>query len=199
MASEVPDTPRKAPRQPRARATVDAIVLAAAHILKTEGFARATTNRIAKRAGVSIGSLYQYFPNKQAIFTALKARHHDWFRGCIDAEVARVESLPLRPAIRSAVELSIALHAIDLPLHNVLTEEHRVPPEADVAIRRMAEEKLAENRDQLRPLEPEMASFVVVRTMQALIHDTAHEEPERLSDPHFADEVTELLVRYLAP
>lgn len=67
-------TPRKQARQARARATRDAIVEAAARILEQEGSAAATTNRIAERAGVSIGSLYQYFPDKQCIFAELLRR-----------------------------------------------------------------------------------------------------------------------------
>lgn len=199
MAREVPVTPRKEPHQPRARATVDAILLAAAHILKTEGFERATTNRIAERAGVSIGSLYQYFPNKQAVVAALRERHHDWFEGCLHAEIARVASLPLREAVRSAVELAIALHAVDVPLHNALAERHARTPHDEAAFRRLVQQKIEENRSELRPLDPEMASFVAVRALEALVHGTAFDDPERLSDPHFAEEVTELLVRYLEP
>jgi AcrR family transcriptional regulator len=65
MRQEVPAGPRKTPRQARARATVDAIVLAAAPILRSDGPEALNTNRIAEVAGVSIGSLYQYFPNKE--------------------------------------------------------------------------------------------------------------------------------------
>src|ERR1700727_158166 len=68
-------TPRKAAKQARAQATVDAIVEAAAQVFESLGYAAATTNRIAERAGVSIGSLYQYFPNKDAILVALARRH----------------------------------------------------------------------------------------------------------------------------
>ena len=108
-------------------------------------------------------------------------------------------SLPLRKAVRSAVELGIAMHAVDVPLHNALTQPHALAPEDDAALRRLAQQKLEEKLHELRPLDPEMASFVLVRTQQALIHRTAHEDPERLSDPRFADEVTEILARYLEP
>ena len=87
MAREVPVRPRKEPRHERARATVDAILMAAAHILRTEGSEAATTNRIAELAGVSIGSLYQYFPNKQAVVGALRERHAEWFGGRLRAEI----------------------------------------------------------------------------------------------------------------
>ena len=68
-------TPRKKPRQERSVATVDAILDATARVLCTTGYDRASTNRIALAAGVSVGSLYQYFPSKEALVAALAARH----------------------------------------------------------------------------------------------------------------------------
>ena len=198
MAREVSEAPRKTPRQPRARATVDAILVAAAHILKTQGFERATTNRIAERAGVSIGSLYQYFPNKQAVIAALRERHSDWFEGCLRDEIARMAALPPREGVRAAVEIAIALHAVDVTLHNALTE-HRYSPEHEAAFRTLARQKLEESGGKIRPVDPEIASFIAVRVFEALVHRTAHDEPERLTDPRFAAEVTELLARYLEP
>ncbi len=65
---------RKTPRQARALATVDIILDATALVLVDEGHDRATTNRVAERAGVSIGSLYQYFPNRDALLGALRHR-----------------------------------------------------------------------------------------------------------------------------
>src|SRR5215471_21205054 len=67
--------PRRAPSQSRSRDTVEAIVEAAAQVFERHGYAAGTTNRIAERAGVSIGSLYQYFPNKDAIVMELARRH----------------------------------------------------------------------------------------------------------------------------
>jgi AcrR family transcriptional regulator len=66
---------RRHPRQDRAQQTVEAILDGVVRILKREGFAAITTNHIAEIAGVSIGSLYQYFPDKSAIFVALHGRH----------------------------------------------------------------------------------------------------------------------------
>ncbi len=64
-------SPRKRPTQPRSRATVDNILQAAQSIIASKGYAAATTNHIAKVAGVSIGTVYQYFPRKEAIVAAL--------------------------------------------------------------------------------------------------------------------------------
>lgn len=67
-------TPRKTPSQPRSAYTVEAILEGAAHILEASGLEGYTTNAIAARAGVSIGSLYQYFPTKDAVTVALIER-----------------------------------------------------------------------------------------------------------------------------
>lgn len=77
---------RKPPIQKRAQFTVDGILSASAQVFEAFGYASASTNRIAKRAGVSIGTLYQYFPSKEAIAVALVERHvvdtdsrlHEW-------------------------------------------------------------------------------------------------------------------------
>ena len=70
-SSQIVVTPRKKPLQSRSRATVEAVLVAAAHILEDRGLAAFNTNAVAERAGVSIGSLYQYFPSKDAILVAL--------------------------------------------------------------------------------------------------------------------------------
>src|SRR5690349_2221804 len=69
--------PRRKPRQVRAELTRERILNAAAHIFTEHGYAAGTTNHIAEHARVSIGSLYQYFPNKDAILAALLVRHID--------------------------------------------------------------------------------------------------------------------------
>src|SRR5258705_5050607 len=67
--------PRKVPRQSRSIATFDAILEACARLLKAGDYASVTTNHIAERAGVSVGTLYEFFPNKEAIVAALAERH----------------------------------------------------------------------------------------------------------------------------
>jgi AcrR family transcriptional regulator len=67
--------PRKQPRQSRSRDTVAAVLKAAAQVFTSRGYAATTTNHIAERAGVSIGSLYEYFPNKDALLVALMEQH----------------------------------------------------------------------------------------------------------------------------
>ena len=200
MPSQVREAPRKRPIQGRARATVDAILLASAHILKTEGIDRATTNRIARLAGVSIGSLYQYFPNKHAVVAAVRERQAEWFDRSVEQEATRRVTSSLRDAVLPAIERLIAMHRADPALHRALAQgERALDAHGDASYRRLLQQFLEDHAETLRPLDPELASAIAVRALEAVIHGTALDEPERLDDPAFAREVTELFVRYIEP
>ncbi len=204
MASQDYESPRKVPVQRRSRATVDAILMATAHILQTEGFDRASTNRVAKLAGVSIGSLYQYFPNRHAMVATLRRRHEEWFRECLHAEFARIAALPLRDALRRLVDLLIDLHLINPELQKTLdtreadSESHHGDPEGERRLRELAVEYLETHRDEVRPKDLDLSVFLCDEVLEALVHGTARRCPERLRDAAFRDELTELLTRYLA-
>jgi len=115
MAGRRKTVPRKRPVQQRAVFTVDAIVEAAAYILVKEGWDRFTTNRVAERAGVNIASLYQYFPNKDAILAELQRRHRSQVR----------QGLPdIRPALQAQHGLRGRLHLIV----GAAVRAHRVAP-----------------------------------------------------------------------
>lgn len=90
MTTPSSTAPRREPRQERSRRQVSNILDAAAHVFAEVGYEAATTNAIAERAGASIGSLYQFFPNKAALFQALTVRHHAQLRTLFD-QVLRVE------------------------------------------------------------------------------------------------------------
>jgi AcrR family transcriptional regulator len=87
--------PRKSASQKRSRATVDALVEATARILMREGFERASANRIAEVAGVSVGSLYQYFPTKEALVAAVIERHQQEVMETVRRELAEVLTEPV--------------------------------------------------------------------------------------------------------
>lgn len=86
--------PRKKPQQRRSRATIDTIFEATIQVLLANGFDKTTTIQIAERAGVSVGSLYQYFPNKRALLAAIVRRH---VGGVVDETVAACESVHGKP------------------------------------------------------------------------------------------------------
>ncbi|PID37533.1 MAG: hypothetical protein CSB49_08945 [Proteobacteria bacterium] len=107
-------TPKRRPRQERARLTCEAILEAAGQILVRDGYARASTNRIARRAGVSIGSLYQYFRNKEEIFLTLLEDHRRQMQPLKDQARRDLESgRPAAEVFRRSLERSRAIHTAD--------------------------------------------------------------------------------------
>src|SRR5215469_766668 len=100
MARKPLTTPRKHASQERSRATVDALIEATARILVREGFDRASTNRIAEVAGVSVGSLYQYFPGKEALVAAVILRHNQEIMHLVRGALAEVAAQPIEQAVR---------------------------------------------------------------------------------------------------
>lgn len=117
QVTQDPFAPRKSGRQSRARETIEAILQASVQIVSRQGISRLTTNHIAELAGVSIGSLYQYFPGKDAVLQALVERE---FNRAVDAFVARIDAID--PA---AVPLD---DAIALMVDRVLDEQIRSRP-----------------------------------------------------------------------
>src|SRR5580704_19393298 len=99
--------PRKRASQQRSRATVNALVEATARILVREGFDKASTNRIAEEAGVSIGSLYQYYPCKEALVAAVIDRHNRETMKVVRRALTEVTSQPIEKAVRRLVTVAI--------------------------------------------------------------------------------------------
>ncbi len=119
-----PFSARKAARQSRARETVEAILEAAGRMVSRDGLAGLTTNRVAEMAGVSIGSLYQYFPGKDAVLHALVQRE---FNRVVDGHVAFIEALDssrmtLEQAVEGMVNQVILSQAAPWPLYRALLE-----------------------------------------------------------------------------
>jgi AcrR family transcriptional regulator len=128
---------RRKPAQERARVTVEAILDAAVKVLKREGASSITTNRIAHAAGVSIGSVYQYFPDKQAIFVALHERHIHQVERTIRERVRQCAGASLETLIGSLVEGMIEIHNLDPELSMLLQSEvpHRADGTRDFSVR----------------------------------------------------------------
>jgi AcrR family transcriptional regulator len=118
---------RKEPRQARSRATVDAIVQAGARVLGDQGWAGFTTNKVAEVAGVSIGSLYQYFPDKLSLIEAVRSHHFEDVLRVIRKAMDR--DRPVRQFAEALVDGMIDAHLEHPALHRVMLDE--VPGHAD--------------------------------------------------------------------
>jgi AcrR family transcriptional regulator len=136
MANPSDVAPRKLPRQPRAAATVAAVVEAAARILEEGGLGAFNTNAAAARAGVSIGSLYQYFPGKDAILAALIRREAEAFDAALSEAIAQTGELGTSSAVALLAKVAVAHQASRPRLSRILDlEEQRLglAEEADAA------------------------------------------------------------------
>ncbi len=203
MPRKPPTKPRKQPQQSRSAQTVEAILTAAARILVRDGYADTSTNRIAELAGVSIGSLYEYFPNKDAILATLRQRQHDRMQGVMSAALARVLELPLGTAVRKTIEVMVEAHSVDPALQVALmwqVPDHVSGPSHSVEHQffELTKTYLEGHREEVRPRDLELAAFFSVQTVQSLTHAAWIAFPERLRNGRLTDELTDLILRYLA-
>ncbi|TQF28139.1 TetR family transcriptional regulator [Bradyrhizobium sp. UNPF46] len=206
MARQPPTKPRKNASQERSRATVDALVEATARILVRDGFEKASTNRIAEVAGVSVGSLYQYFPSKEALVAAVIDRHNEEIMGIVRSALAEVADLPIDKAVRKLVTVAIDAHRINPKLHRVLAEQiPRTGQLKDVEaynreIQALVRAYLESRRKEMRKVDLDVATFICVGAIEAIAHNTVLHGAEMLSEKMvrtLADETTRLVVGYL--
>jgi AcrR family transcriptional regulator len=196
--------PKKHPQQERSRATVDYILEAAAQILSQDGAYRLSTNRIAKKAGVAVASLYQYFPNKEAIVNALFEMQLSEERREFTTRSAGLNDEPVREAIRVGIQSTIDVHARKPKLVTSILQSIPFLGGAEALIRarqlvvEWVTETMRRRRGELRSSKNlEMRAFLVVHAIEGVIHDAASERPEYLTDPVFADELVEMVDRFL--
>lgn len=198
--------PRKQASQERSRATVDALVEATARILVKEGFDKASTNRIAEVAGVSVGSLYQYFPSKEALVAAVIERHQQEIMDTVRGELAGMMSQPVEKAMHMLTTVAVKAHRVDPKLHGVLAEQiPRVGKLEKLAAFNseyytLFRAYLERHQDELRVDDLELAAFMCMTTIEALTHNAVLHHSRLLSDERMqtlVDEAAYLVSRYL--
>jgi AcrR family transcriptional regulator len=179
--------PRKVASQKRSRATVDALVGATARILVKEGFDKASTNRIAEVAGVSVGSLYQYFPSKEALVVAVIEHHQQEVMQTVRDELAQVLGQPVEKAVPKLIAVAVKAHCVDPKLHCVLAEQ--IPRVGRLEnLETFNRENytlfrtyLERHREELNLDDLELASFVCVSSIEALTHNAVLHYSETFS------------------
>jgi AcrR family transcriptional regulator len=207
MPRTISTSPRKSASQERSRLMVETLLDATARVLTQEGYDRASTNRVATVAGVSIGSLYQYFPNKEALVAALVSRHVREMMDLIREAIAEVASQDLESSMRRLVGAMIEAHRVDPALHRVFDEQ--IPRMGDLieieAIERegfqLVRGYLEEHSDEIAVRNLDMATTICMTTIEALTHEvvTRHRDPTDAWTADFTEEVTRLIVGYLRP
>ena len=193
---------RRQPQQLRARQTVDAILEAVVRILKREGTDAVTTNRIAEIAGVSIGSVYQYFPDKRAIFAALHQQHIEQIDRTMESALMQNAAAPLDCLMRAMVDAMIHAHAADPELHDLLLAQ--VPPHSG-GTKPFAERMhgafllaISSRSGELkkdRGLEKQV--FVATHMVESLCHGAVRQRPPRVSLADAKAEIVRAILAYL--
>ncbi len=192
--------PRKSPKQARSRAVVEALIEATARVLVEDGYDRASTNRIAKVAGVSVGSLYQYFPNKEALVLAVVDRHLERVATLMGGLAQELADAPLEEAVTATIEALIATHQVDSDLHIALEQQvhHLAHPrfrQVRAGTTALLAGWLAARSDDIAPERAEAAAFVLHIAVKSVTHELLVDEhcvPEDVME-----ELTAMVLRYL--
>jgi AcrR family transcriptional regulator len=206
MARKLQINPRKSASQERSRATIDALLEATTRILIEEGYDRASTNRIAEVAGVSIGSLYQYFPSKEALVAAVIDRHTQEIAEVTRNALVKAAARPIDVAAREFVALAIEGHRVNPKLHAVLSEQ--IPrvgrlENVEANVREgyaLVRGYLEAHRDEIDVADLDLAAFILVTVVEALTHAAVLRNPELLAPDRvdgFVEEASRLILRYL--
>ena len=183
---------------------VETILEATARVFVAHGYARATTNRIAAAAGISVGSLYQYFPSKDAIAVELLRRYRETLLGLVHGHLARVEDTTLESVVRALFGAVLRAEGIDPALHRVLIEQVlRTSARGEILgfeekVEGILADAIRGARGRLFERDPDMTAFVLVRAVLGAVHSAVVDRPS-VNGPGLVDELTRLVVRFLAP
>jgi AcrR family transcriptional regulator len=200
--------PRKLPRQSRSKATVKAILDTTAHILISEGYAALNTNRVAELAGVSIGSLYQYFPDKKSLLVSLRRRHLDEMNECMSQATSNITQLTAAEAIPLLITTVFDAHLVDPLLHRAFHSEVPQPllydkdSNFEASFIDMAKQLLMSWQGQIQNVDVGVASVVLVHLIESLVHaaiinnDLANNE-EDIEPERIKVEIINIVTRYL--
>ncbi|HEX3520321.1 MAG TPA: TetR/AcrR family transcriptional regulator [Solirubrobacteraceae bacterium] len=205
MASPARLKRRRRPVQERSRETVQAILEAAAQVFERHGYAAGTTNRIAQRAGISVGSLYQYFPNKDAILVALTEQHLEEGTARLTPLLLEFATRPpsIEDGLRQLVGATIELHRHSPQLHRVLFEECPRPAALQKRLQQVYAAAVGAVEAWLRACpqrctpDPRLAAELVIQVIEGVAHRLVIHPQAKQTPSRYADETVRLLLRYL--
>jgi AcrR family transcriptional regulator len=201
---KIVDFQRRSPQQARSRDTVETIFEATARIIEHEGQGALNTNHIAERAGISVGTLYQYFPKKEGILIAMARRELANDRAAVIRSISEALEVPGAPVARLAVRTLIDLHRQRQKVRGVIMQvhaahgfghEHSQPLREVTEFLSARSDRVAPGRT--APISP-TSLFVLTRAIIGVIRAAAHERTPHLGSVEFEDELVRLIEAYLA-
>jgi len=195
--------PRKEPRQARSKAMVDTILDAIARVLVERGYAKTNTNLVAEAAGISVGSLYQYFPNKDALIFALRERHVTHMLSLFEEVVTQMNGEgSLVGDFEALIDALVQAHLLEPELNRILEEEFpafNLPVSSNLRLRFFEAIKgvLSKHRSSLTTPDIDVAAFVVQRMLKALINAVVLTGPTGVNAGSVRSEIMPAVVGYL--
>jgi AcrR family transcriptional regulator len=204
MPQVIPTKARKIPRQTRSKLMVETILDATARVLIEEGFSRTTTNRVAERAGISVGSLYQYFPSREALVAAVARRFSEEMKGKLEQLLIEAQGGSLESALHNLLTGISQAHAANPELARVLTTE--LPRLGDMEWRKdiaarglaIAEAVLTAHKSELRrSLDIPSAAFVIAKASEAIMDGIVRSGFEGATTAALEQALFEMVMRYL--
>lgn len=198
---------RHLPKQTRSVETRNAIVEAAERLFAEQGYEGTTTHRIAREAGVSVGALYRYFADKEAVLKEVYRLEVTGMRARILEEFGIVEIVgkDARQLVRTGLRLAFKIYSERPALRRVLSEQARKVPEL-IALRRAQEVELHQavlliisSFPGVRLPDREVGAYLLSLFMESLIEDSVlyREGGGAFDDDRLIDNAAELIVRYL--
>ena len=182
---------------------MQAILQATARLLSRDGYDKTSTNKVAEQAGVSIGSLYQYFPNKDALVGALLEDYANRLIGLIETSAVQLADVPIEQATGAIVRAVFAFYRSATKLHRVLFEQITSAGNVERrnALLRHAHQLFFSyfdrHRSELRVTNLDVATFVAMHAIEGVAHAAVLSAPERLEDEALVDESVAMLLAYL--
>jgi AcrR family transcriptional regulator len=204
----MPRNQRRRPIQSRSQDTVDALIEATARVLREDGWARLSTNKVARVAGVSVGTLYQYFGNKEELVEALVHRIAEERIAAFGSQLlamAETGDLPLEEGLRVLIRATIEAMRVRVELARRLLLEAPRGGRLDlerawvVRVTEFVRTALYLRRDAVRDGNPELMAHVVVTACFAVLQDAQAHRPEWVVGDALVDELAALAARYLEP
>jgi AcrR family transcriptional regulator len=195
--------PRKSPRQMRSQATVEALLEAGARVLREDGYEKASVNRIADVAGVSIGSLYQYFPSKDALVAAIVQRHSERMLDVFQRDLPALAHLPIEDGVRGMLRRTFEAYSVDPALRRVVVDE--VPQfgvftrtrEFDAMLAAALKGYFQFHAAAIRPKNLDLAVKILMASVEAIAQAVVIDDATMLRSDELVEEVSHLVLGYI--
>ena len=197
--------PRKQPSQERSRKTIAAIFDAATRVFVSVGYAEATTDQIAKKAGVSIGTLYNYFPGKEAILYGLWEQHVQEIKTIVqEVDISiRQQGFVNRDIVQTLLSIVLELISYDRLQNRIFISQIGLP---EIIIKKRRElglyiesamEAIFRDFANVRIRNPKIGVHIIWATVQAVFHDYILSVSDEIKPEELIDELGDMMSRYV--